>query len=316
MNHYPRHIGDFNNATRHLTRVERSLYSDCIDLYYDREAPLPTEFDKVARLVLARSDEEREALDIVLHEFFRLDEDGWHNARCDAEIARYRSQLEQASRAGKASAERRSTGRVSGAATSQQQDSTTVDFALNGNPTTVERPLDFRSTNQNQNQNQTKKPTPDGVGKENASGGFSATDQEKQENPEAAEQPSPAKTAKPLRGTRLPEDWQPDPDSAAQAAPGVDVAVELAKFRDHWRAKPGRDGCKLDWQATWRNWLRNARSTPVQRPFNGASTTVETPYQRSMRQRYEEATGKRAPVATTRDVIDITPTTTMLETAP
>ena len=26
MNYYPHHIGDFDYATRHLTRVERSIY--------------------------------------------------------------------------------------------------------------------------------------------------------------------------------------------------------------------------------------------------------------------------------------------------
>lgn len=35
------------------------------------------------------------------------------------------------------------------------------------------------------------------------------------------------------------------------------VASELAKFRDFWASKAGKDGAKLDWQATWRNWLRS-----------------------------------------------------------
>lgn len=26
MNHYPHHIGDFNNATRHLTLIEDAIY--------------------------------------------------------------------------------------------------------------------------------------------------------------------------------------------------------------------------------------------------------------------------------------------------
>jgi hypothetical protein len=38
------------------------------------------------------------------------------------------------------------------------------------------------------------------------------------------------------------------------------------EFRDYWVAVPGSKGCKLDWLATWRNWVRkevkaaNARS--------------------------------------------------------
>jgi hypothetical protein len=44
---------------------------------------------------------------IVLEEFFYLTEDGWTNTRADREIQHYHGKIEQASRAGKASAERR-----------------------------------------------------------------------------------------------------------------------------------------------------------------------------------------------------------------
>lgn len=27
-------------------------------------------------------------------------------------------------------------------------------------------------------------------------------------------------------------------------------------FRDYWHAAPGQKGVKLDWSATWRNWIR------------------------------------------------------------
>lgn len=59
MNHYPHHIGDFNNATRHLTFVERALYRELLDLYYDTEQPLNPDFNKLARRVLATSDDLR-----------------------------------------------------------------------------------------------------------------------------------------------------------------------------------------------------------------------------------------------------------------
>jgi len=49
--------------------------------------------------------------------------------------------------------------------------------------------------------------------------------------------------------------------------PHVDGKSETEKFRDYWRAKPGKDGRKLDWPATWRNWMRTAedRAMPRQR---------------------------------------------------
>lgn len=107
MNFYQKHIGDFNNATRHLTRVERSLYSDAIELYYDTEKPLTSDFDRLCRLLLARSEEEKEALKNVLEEFFDLTAEGYFHSRCDEEIKKYQSFKESRSKAGKASAEQR-----------------------------------------------------------------------------------------------------------------------------------------------------------------------------------------------------------------
>lgn len=63
-------------------------------------------------------------------------------------------------------------------------------------------------------------------------------------------------------GTRLPDDWTPNAELRRWAAaehPNVDLRIEIEKFRDYWHAKPGRDGRKVDWSATWRNWIRNAR---------------------------------------------------------
>lgn len=147
MNHYPHHIGDFNSATRHLTRVERSLYRDMLDLYYDTEQPLNSDVQKLARRLIATTEEERVALDVVLEEFFTLEDDGWHNHRCDSEIAKYQGQIEQASRAGKASAAKRSN-------RNQANDVAVLPAGDNSDATPVERPLNDRGTNQNQNQNQ------------------------------------------------------------------------------------------------------------------------------------------------------------------
>lgn len=37
-----------------------------------------------------------------------------------------------------------------------------------------------------------------------------------------------------------------------------DVRKQADMFRDHWVAKSGKDATKLDWEATWRNWIRRA----------------------------------------------------------
>jgi uncharacterized protein YdaU (DUF1376 family) len=103
MNYYEHHIGDFTQATAHLSFVEDAAYSRLIRKYYAEERPLPADIKAVQRLTGARTKEERQAIADMLHEFFHLEEDGWHNKRCDAEIARYRGKQEKA----RASAEAR-----------------------------------------------------------------------------------------------------------------------------------------------------------------------------------------------------------------
>lgn len=79
------------------------------------------------------------------------------------------------------------------------------------------------------------------------------------ESPSLRSGEAPQKSA---RASRLPDDWQPPTEALAWATeshPLIDPALETEKFRDFWRAKPGKDGRKLDWLATWRNWIRNAR---------------------------------------------------------
>jgi uncharacterized protein YdaU (DUF1376 family) len=96
MNYYEHHIGDYAEATAHLSFVEDAAYSRCIRKYYAIEGPLPADTKAVQRLVGARSKDERSAVDAVLREFFTLQDDGWHNARCDEEIARYQDKRRKA----------------------------------------------------------------------------------------------------------------------------------------------------------------------------------------------------------------------------
>jgi len=114
MHFYQKNIGDFNNATRHLTRVERSLFSDAIELYYDTEKPLTLDINKLNRLLLANSQDEKDALLVVLAEFFTLTDDGYFNKRCNEEILKYQSYMESKSKAGKASAEQRAKQKATG----------------------------------------------------------------------------------------------------------------------------------------------------------------------------------------------------------
>lgn len=79
---------------------------------------------------------------------------------------------------------------------------------------------------------------------------------------------NPLKEKAAKNGRRLPEDWYPSPamvNYAVENAPSVeDIPAMVAYFKDYWLAKTGRDGTKLDWDATWRMWCRRQHHFNVQ----------------------------------------------------
>lgn len=68
-------------------------------------------------------------------------------------------------------------------------------------------------------------------------------------------------TASRTRGTRLSPEWTPSPALVTWAREftqgRIDLDLEIEKFRDYWVAKGGVNACKLDWDRTFRNWVRN-----------------------------------------------------------
>ena len=144
MHYYQHNIGDFNNATRHLTRVERALYRDAIELCYDTEEPLISDFDALARKLLAREKEEKDALKVVLGEFFTLTDDGYRNCRCDSEIEKYHLNSMAKRKAGQASAAKR------------KQNATRVE-QMNNECATKQETLTIKQETENSNQEQVTK---------------------------------------------------------------------------------------------------------------------------------------------------------------
>jgi len=77
------------------------------------------------------------------------------------------------------------------------------------------------------------------------------------------------------RGSRLSADWvlpKEWADWAKQERPDLDLRSVGEQFRDYWSAKAGSGSTKLDWQATWRNWVRNQKQAFKQ--VDIARTTV------------------------------------------
>lgn len=85
-----------------------------------------------------------------------------------------------------------------------------------------------------------------------------------------------------VRGSRLPDDFTVTDEMRAFAqtrAPDVRIDLETEKFRNYWTALAGSKGVKLDWPATWRNWMLRAQEDRHARtgrpPAQPTGSTVE-----------------------------------------
>lgn len=96
-----------------------------------------------------------------------------------------------------------------------------------------------------------------------------------------ADAPNPAPpetkpTPKP-KATRIPDPFVVTDEMREWAAekrmPPDLVDYETERFEHYYRAEPGLKGTKLDWPATWKNWLLRdfgkPNVTPIRRPPNG-----------------------------------------------
>ena len=132
MHYYMFNIGDYQSHTGHLDALEDIAYRRMLDWCYLHEKPLPADPADIGRLIRMR--DHLTIIDNVLNEFFERSEAGWWQKRIETEIEHYRSKVEQASKAGKASAERRANARSNGRST----DSTTdVQPTNNQEPITI-----------------------------------------------------------------------------------------------------------------------------------------------------------------------------------
>ena len=68
------------------------------------------------------------------------------------------------------------------------------------------------------------------------------------------------------RGSRLakdlifPEEWFL---FCKQERPDLEPLMTFNKFQDYWISQAGQKGVKLDWFATWRNWVRSTNAPKV-----------------------------------------------------
>jgi uncharacterized protein YdaU (DUF1376 family) len=83
---------------------------------------------------------------------------------------------------------------------------------------------------------------------------------------EVAKAPKAKRLEKDLQ---LPKDWE---DFCKATRADLKPQEVFDQFKDYWVSVGGQKGTKLDWTATWRNWVRNQRQQSV--------TTQDKPYGR------------------------------------
>lgn len=83
---YPRYPGDYGRKTAHLSLAEHGAYALLMDYCYSNGGTIPANAVQVHRICRAFAEDEQAACMSVLHQFFELREDGWHNERIDEEV--------------------------------------------------------------------------------------------------------------------------------------------------------------------------------------------------------------------------------------
>tara|TARA_R110002012_G_scaffold321753_1_gene551199 strand:- start:148 stop:879 length:732 start_codon:yes stop_codon:yes gene_type:complete len=99
MHYYSFNIGDYIKETHYLDEIEDLAYRRMLDLYYLSEEPLPSDVEKIAKLIRMRTHCER--ITNVLSDFFILEKDGYHCKRCDIEIFKYKEKSQKAASSAK-----------------------------------------------------------------------------------------------------------------------------------------------------------------------------------------------------------------------
>ena len=256
MNFYPFHIGDYLSATRHLSWDEDAAYRRLLDAYYTSERPLPGDERQVFRLVVATTEAQREAVRIVLQEFFTLGDDGYTNNRADREIETMKDKQEKQ----RVKANRRWD----------------MNRAERGSATALPRHAEGCAAAQNERAD-AMPPTPTPTPKEehllpSVGGAGSAQSADPPTQPPALSHPQPPPSFDGTNATILncksvvtlaktfdiPEDWGIDAEKLGWKP--SEVMREAEKFRQYWVSGKGagtRRSVK-GWRQTWSTWLGKA----------------------------------------------------------
>lgn len=239
---YPHHIEKYRRKTGHLTLAEHGAYRLLMDAYWDRRGPLPADETRLRKLIGADADEWA-GVRVAVLAFFELTPDGWVHDKIEEQLAeadeKYAAKVSRVAAARAARAAARSEIR------------TEIRTDIKDDPKADIR-AEISSDNVSDNVTTITNTNTNTLSKDN-------------------QEPFIARSRAPTpRGSRLSSDWQIPSDWSEDAKrlglSEQEVRNEADRFRDYWIARTGKDGRKLDWRATWRNWCRSfldRRSRPA-----------------------------------------------------
>jgi len=88
LHYYKLNISDWIADLSYLSPLEEGVYLRLINHYYDKELPIPQDFENVARKL--RLSEYTTEINLILSDFFVLTDKGWENKRCNENIKEFR----------------------------------------------------------------------------------------------------------------------------------------------------------------------------------------------------------------------------------
>ena len=204
--------------TARLTLEERGLYIQIVALIYSNRGPIVNDAQWIAGVSNCSVRAAKSIIQILIDKgFLRLTDGKLGQKRAENELNSKRKSLENSSKGGRARAENSRT-----SPENEGDDNENNDLASSGTSKPLTAP--------------TPTPTPSPT-------------------PNKDRESAPKKS-----GTRLPENWKAG-DEFINFALSEGMTIEKAErevgfFRDYWISQPGQKGVKLDWLATWRNWIR------------------------------------------------------------
>lgn len=299
MNYYEHHIGDYAQATMHLSFVEDAAYCRLIRKYYATERPLTGDLKQLQRLVGARTKEEKIAVDTILEEFFYFDDGVWRNKRCDEEIAKYldgepEREVKKANETNRLKRHRDERASLFKRLTDAGHHAA-WNIGMSELRDLVKRHCDQPETD--------LPPLPETAPETPATA--TQTPDTRHQTPDVNPPPPGGVAAKPptpKRATQLSPDFTPNETGVSYAEQRrVSIAVELESFRN-WHCAKGTT--MKDWQAAWRTWCDKAVEFGRANGARASPNRPESIHDKRARA-MEELTGQRRS-SNERNEIDIT----------